>query len=788
MKLADTKIKKAAWIVSGSIFLIVAVVIILISPIAKYMLEKYGEKFTGRHIKMSWIYVNPFTGYVHISNLKIYESKDLPSYQKGDSIFFSAEGLSASFALRKLLSKTFEISSVTLDRPKGTIIQNKKILNFTDLIDKFTPKKPGPPSKWHFNILSIKIENSAFYYREKVTPIDYFIKEANFESKGMRWNSDSVEVKFSFSSGPGTGTAKGTFTINFKTGRFRVAVVVHNFDLNIIEQYMKELANYGSFRAKLDLDVTATGDFNDEEDLDAKGVVVVNNFHFGKNTDEDYAAWEKMTLKIDQLHPKDHKYSFDSLSIVHPYLKYERYDSLDNLQRIFGKNGSNLSDANANQEKFNLIIEIAKYVKVLVKNFFESDYKINRLAIYRAELRYNDFAISEKFTAAANPLTITADSINKQHKRVDVRLTSGIQPYGNVAVTLSIDPNHKGDFDLYGQIQKIPLALFNPYLVTYSSYNLDRGTLEFKGSWIVRNGVIKSVNHLVIVDPRVTKRLRNKNTKWLPMPLIMSFVRERGNVIDYEIPITGNLNDPKFHFHDVLVDLVDNIFVKPATTGYRLTVKNMEAEIEKSHSLNWKMRQKSLLPIQETFVSTIVDFLVKNPDASIAVYPMEYTDKEKEQILFYEAKKKYFLLSGKKKDVFVEEDSMEVNNMSVKDPAFVKYLDRTVGDSMTFTIQEKCLRFTGAAVVNAMFNRLNELRKEAFLKDFKLKGVQNRIKILPGENNIPYNGFSYFKIVYNGAIPQALTKAYQKMNELNEAAPRNKYKSERKKARAEMKK
>jgi hypothetical protein len=66
----------------------------------------------------------------------------------------------------------------------------------------------------------------------------------------------------------------------------------------------------------------------------------------------------------------------------------------------------------------------------------------------------------------------------------------------------------------------------------------------------VRNGFIQSDNHVVIIDPRRTKRVRNKDKSWLPLPLIMSLVRERGNVIDYEIPITGNLKDPKFHLKD----------------------------------------------------------------------------------------------------------------------------------------------------------------------------------------------------------------------------------------------
>jgi len=330
--------------------------------------------------------------------------------------------------------------------------------------------------------------------------------------------------------------------------------------------------------------------------------------------------------------------------------------------------------------------------------------------------------------------------------------------------------------------------LFNPYLITYTSYDLDRGTLEFNGMWNVRDAVIQSVNHLVVIDPRVTKRLRNKDTKWIPMPLIMAFVRERGNVIDYEIPITGNLKNPKFHLHDVLMDLLENIFVKPATTAYRLQVKNMETEIEKSLTLKWNFRQKSLSISQEKFVDEMVDFLKKNTDASIAIYPMQYTDKEKEHILFFEAKKKYFLLSKDKDARFLsEDDSDKVNNMSVKDSLFIRYLNKQIGGNMLFTIQEKCYKYIGPAIVDAKFNQLNKEREDGFLSFFRNSSIENRIKFYQGETTIPYNGFSFYKITYKGEFPQAIIKAYQKMNELNEEAPRKKFNSDRKKVKADLK-
>ena len=48
---------------------------------------------------------------------------------------------------------------------------------------------------------------------------------------------------------------------------------------------------------------------------------------------------------------------------------------------------------------------------------------------------------------------------------------------------------------------------------------------------------------------------------------------------------------------------------------------------------------------------------------------------------------------------------------------------------------------------------------------------------------IPYNGFSFYKIDYNDKLPQSLIDAYHQMKELNNEAPRKKFKDERKKTK-----
>lgn len=771
------KLKKRITNFVITIIILVVVAILFISPFTKYLIEKYDQKYTGRQITMGWAYVNPFTGYIHFSNFKIYEFKS-------DSIFFSVNGLRANLNMAKLFSKTHEISELTLEHPRAIVIQNKNHFNFSDLVEKFSSKADSVKTKTpvHFNILDIKISEGEFYYHETTTPINYFIKNVNLSSSGVRWNVDTVPITFSFLSGIGSGDMKGTVTVNSKNNDYKLAVVVHKFDLNIVGQYIKDFSNYGSFKAYLDADFKSNGNLIDLENVTHSGLLSISDFHFGKNLKEDFTSFDNLTIAIKEISPLKKVYLFDSISLKHPYFKYERYDHLDNVQTMFGEKGSNIKDAKDDSNKFNLIIEIVEYLKVISKNLFKSNYRVGKLLITNGNIRFNDYSLSEKFGIELSSLSIIADSIDKLNNRVEVAFKSDINPYGNIAIDLSINPRDSSDFDLNYHLKKKAITMFNPYFINYTSFPLDRGIVELRGNWQVKNGNINSNNHLLIIDPRIANRLKHKDTKWIPMKLIMFFIRERGNVIDYEVPINGNLNNPAFNLQDVIIDVLQNIFIKPISAPYTIDVKNVETEVEKSLFLKWEMNSDMLVSKQIYFIEKMITFLEDNPSASINIYPNYYSLKEKEYIVLFEAKKLYFMkCNNKNTQSLNREDSIAINKMSIKDSLFIDYLDSKGNDSLVFTIQEKCIKIIGLNTINKLFKQLNTKREKLFINYFTNKGVEKQIKILEGEAVIPFNGFSFFKIEYKGQFPEYLLKAYQKINELNNEAPRDKFKEHREK-------
>ncbi|MES2621054.1 MAG: DUF748 domain-containing protein [Bacteroidota bacterium] len=765
------RIRRVAVITGILLLTFLVLLFVVISPVAKYLIEKYDDKILGRTIELNWAYVNPFTGYVYLKNVRVYE-------QHSDTIFFKADAISADFSMLKLFKQTYEISSLTVYRPWGHIVQNKRAINFRDIIDHFRPKRGTivvNKKRVRFSILDCSIKDGVFQYDEVTIPVTYFIKDVNVHSPGKSWDSDTMMLNVDFQSGPTKGSARGYLSINFKTLNYRFRSVVDSFDLKPISQYMKVLSNYGSFGGILNADIVGRGHFKSKF-IRSTGHLSISVFHFGPSVHEEYGSFQNLVLDIIDADPEGKRYQIDSIIIDRPYFRYEKFDSLDNLSLMFGKAGSRKG---GNSAQFNLILKIAEYLQDLLLNFVQSDYNINRFDLYKGNFVFSDFSLYEKFSIDAMPVHITADSIDKSRPRIRIVSKTGVRPYGDLKFTASLDPKNLGNFDIDYAIQGVPVSLFNPYLITYTSFPLSRGKLGLSGTWNVVDSAIKSTNHLLIMNPRVAKKIKRRDTKWIPMPLIMSLAREVGDVIDFEIPVKGDLKKPEFDFKHVILDVVGNIFIKPPATPYLMHLRRLESTIDKMLTMDWEPRKALLSPSERRFVNNIAKFLKRNPGNVITILPMVYATKEKEHIAFFEGKKKYFLSAKSKGYKMTEADSLDIEAMSVKDSLFIRYLDKVTIDSMMFTTEQKCRYIVSDAVIEARLRHLNAARKNAFLDRFVETGTVSQVKFAGIESGIPFNGFSQYRINYNGDVPEKLRRAYEDMDETNNQVPRKKYKDQR---------
>ncbi len=111
----------------------------------------------------------------------------------------------------------------------------------------------------------------------------------------------------------------------------------------------------------------------------------------------------------------------------------------------------------------------------------------------KGDITFNDYSISEKFTARLYPMYIRADSIDKNNKGGKLFFESGIKPYGNVDITIRVKSDNNDNFDIVSHLRKVPASMFNPYLITYTSFPLSRGTVEFNSTIILKDQLAKKI-------------------------------------------------------------------------------------------------------------------------------------------------------------------------------------------------------------------------------------------------------------------------------------------------------
>jgi hypothetical protein len=742
-------------------FIILAAILILItivaSPITRYFLQKYDVKFTGREIKVGRVLVNPLAGSVSLHNFRIYEPGS-------DTVFVYARKFSANISILKLISGVYDISSIRLSQPEIRIVKTDSVFNFNDILQKFATGKDTLKNILKLNIRNIKISDCIVLYSERNILADLTFSDINFTSSGFFWDRDTITGKFSLV--PGVGDFSGNFTLNKDSLDYKVDMNLSGLGLNQFEPYFDAMAGKASLSGYLNLNLSAYGNFHQLMKGHASGNLELKNVHLGPDPGRDYLSLKRLLVQFRDIDVGKSQYYFDSILVDRPYILYQKYDTLDNFRRLFST-----WFAKRAAEK---VKEVADTVSLLV-NLIGVDYDLRNFDLKDARIDFNDYSIAEKFSISLDPLNIKSDSINKSRKRVRIAVNSKIKPFGRFDATLSMNPENDKYFDFKYEFRDIAASMFNPYIASFTSYQLDHGTIEMRGDWSIRNAAINAKNHFLALNPQDTKKVRGKDTKWIPLPLIMAFVRERGSVIDYQIPVKGNLKDPAFKPGDIITDILRNILVKPPTTPYRLEVKNVEKEIEKTLRVKWQMRQYAIEEGQDKFMKHVSTFLKDNPEARIVVQPVFYEEKEKENLLLFEAKKKFFLEKHKDMTSLSKKDSMEVEKLTFKDHALRKFLDGSLKKPELLTLQEKCYRVVGKEIVERDYKALVEKRREAFLKYFKDNKSDERVEILNVKNEVPYNWFSYYDINYKGEVPESLAKAFRKLYEINSEPPRREY-------------
>lgn len=197
---------------------------------------------------------------------------------------------------------------------------------------------------------------------------------------------------------------------------------------------------------------------------------------------------------------------------------------------------------------------------------------MKRLTIEGGTLAFADLVIEPDFQAEIRALNGRITNLTNIPGRV-----SDIDLRGHVVdrfspVVIRGDMN-LFDFaeatDMHLEFRNIDLPVFNPYSGTYAGYAIAKGKLTTELDYRIANAALEA-NHKVRIDQlEWGEATESKEKVGLPVRFATSVMKDKNGVIEFELPVTGSVDDPEFSLAPLVWKFLGQFVGKLVTAPFR---------------------------------------------------------------------------------------------------------------------------------------------------------------------------------------------------------------------------
>lgn len=697
---------KIALIFSAILAVLLIVVVVFISPITKYLIEKYSEEYTGRVIRMDKLAINIFNGSVTAKGFTVYEAK-----QK--NVFCKIDQLDLNITVYKLWSGEYDITSVSVNKPFVRIVQKGDGFNYDDLIKRFftedtiQKKAQVKPVKYWIRQIVVSDAKIAYTNIKPLTNID--IIKANLELPLVSWNDSVYNLRSDFSLATG-GDCKVQVKLNSNSYAYQLQTTVTKLNISMLYPYLKDYLKVKSLNGLFDAHMHITGNLNHPTDMAASGNIQAKQFAIVDNTNELLTAIDATEIKIDTVNTRKNMYNFAYITMDHPFFRLSMYDKGFNYERIMTTPVTVSGDTSA-KVYANIFLMMSGYIQEIVREYDVNNYKVNKLLITRGQCIFTDFTHGDKFRYVLDSMRLESDRINSNNPFLLFDVNARLNTSGKLKGTLKVDPKHYKDIDIDASIKDLLITDFNPYSKYYVATPFLNGKISYINRTTVLGGKLDSKNILDIQQIKAGSKVKNATAMNLPVKLAVSLLRDVKGNVHLDIPVKGSLDDPKFKWGRVVWQVLKNLIIKAATAPFRLLANMFGGREEDFKEMPFEYAQTTIQSNQQTILDRLAKVVTDKPDLKVELVQVTNLQDDMEAVAVYSMKKKYLSISDNLPQAQVK---LRTDSISNNDSLFVKYINAALKtNSIIQSTEEKCVELMGKEKLQMLVQQQMQQRNSA---------------------------------------------------------------------------
>jgi hypothetical protein len=202
-----------------------------------------------------------------------------------------------------------------------------------------------------------------------------------------------------------------------------------------------------------------------------------------------------------------------------------------------------------------------------------------------------------------------------------VKLRGGVDQYGLAKIDGKINTNAPQNFtDMRVTFENLELKQYTPYSLKFLGYKIANGKLFLNLGYKIDQGKLNSQNQIVIKKIELGDEQAG-GSKW-PMGLVVALLEDSDGVIDIDLPIEGDVNNPDFKYGKVVWQVIGNLLTKAITAPFRLlgAMMGLDAQDDSLSKVSFEAGEDILLPPQLEKLDKLSALLIKRPKLRLKVH------------------------------------------------------------------------------------------------------------------------------------------------------------------------
>jgi len=113
------------------------------------------------------------------------------------------------------------------------------------------------------------------------------------------------------------------------------------------------------------------------------------------------------------------------------------------------------------------------------------------------------------------------------------------------------------------------LTVFSPYSGKYAGHTIAKGQVALQADYVIQDNKVNGNNHIVMQHLNFGEAVENSEAANLPVRLFTALLSDKNGIIDLDVAIDGDLDDPAFSVGSLIWKVIKNLLGKAVSAPFK---------------------------------------------------------------------------------------------------------------------------------------------------------------------------------------------------------------------------